>query len=164
MVQAYFAAVGVNLAPPKTVFFNDRLGELLVRATLQDLDIIQQAIEMLNQTPPQVDVEAKFADLTQEDSRGLGFNWYLGNTLMNNGAIGLQGGTAPSYQGPSTTANPSGIFPGGGTSIPGTSTFLPGPGAVDGVRHGWQYDLGPAQCGWVGPQPGFPPWAPSRAL
>ena len=130
MVAAYFAAVGVNLAPPKAVFFNDRLGELLVRATLQDLEIIQEAIEMLNQTPPQVMVEAKFADLTQEDSRGLGFNWYLGNTLMNNGAIGLQGGTAPSYQGPSSTANPSGIFPGPGSIIPGTGTFTPGPGAV----------------------------------
>jgi general secretion pathway protein D len=105
------------------------LGELLVRATASDLEIIQQAIEMLNQTPPQVTIEAKFADLSQEDSRGLGFNWYLGNTLMKNGAIGLQGGTAPSYQGPATTANPSGIFPGPGTLIPGTSSYTPGPGA-----------------------------------
>jgi general secretion pathway protein D len=130
LVAAYFAAAGVNLAPPKSIFFNDRLGELLVRATLQDLEIIQQAIEMLNLTPPQVTIEAKFADLTQEDARGLGFNWYLGNTLMNNGAIGLQGGTAPSYQGPSTQANPSGIFPGPGSLTPGTSTFAPGPGAI----------------------------------
>ena len=53
------------------IFFNDRLGQLLVRATLSDLEIIQQAIEMLNQTPPQVMIEAKFADLTQEDTKGL---------------------------------------------------------------------------------------------
>jgi general secretion pathway protein D len=130
LVAAYFAAAGVNLAPPKAIFFNDRLGELLVRGTLQDLDIIQQAIELLNQTPPQVSVEAKFADLTQEDTRGLGFNWSLGNTLLNNGAVGLQAGTAPSFQGASSQANPSGIFPGPGSIIPGTSTFSPGPGAV----------------------------------
>ncbi len=140
MVRAYFTAAGVDLtAPGKMVFFNDRLGELLVKASLSDLEIIQQAIEMLNQTPPQIMIEAKFADLTQEDARGLGFNWYLGNTLMNNGAIGLQGGTAPSYQGPATTANPSGIFPGGGSpTTAGTAgaittpqgTFLPGPGVV----------------------------------
>jgi type II secretory pathway component GspD/PulD (secretin)/tetratricopeptide (TPR) repeat protein len=130
LVRAYFIAAGVDLAPPKNVFFNDRLGVLLVRATTADLEIIQQAIEMLNQTPPQIMIEAKFADLTQEDAKGLGFNWYLGNTLMNNGAIGLQGGTAPSYQGPSTTANPSGIFPGPGTLTPGSSTFTPGPGTV----------------------------------
>ena len=130
MVRAYFTAAGVDLLPPKNVFFNDRLGILLVRATTADLEIIQQAIEMLNQTPPQIMIEAKFVDLTQEDEKGLGFQWFLGNTLMNNGAIGLQGGTAPSYQGQSTAANPSGIFPGPGTITPGTSTFTPGPGAV----------------------------------
>jgi general secretion pathway protein D len=131
MVRAYFTAAGVNLTDPgKSVFFNDRTGLLLVRATADDLEIIQQAIETLNQAPPNVSIEAKFADLTQEDSRALGFNWYLGNTLINNGAIGLQGGTAPSYQGPATGANPSGIFPGPGTLIPGSTTFTPGPGAV----------------------------------
>jgi len=129
LVRAYFTAAGVDLLPPKQVFFNDRLGVLLVRATSADLEIIQQAIEMLNQTPPQVSVEAKFVDLSQEDTKGLGFQWYLGNTLLNNGAIGLQGGTAPSFQGAGTTANPSGIFPGPGTLTPGSSTFTPGPGA-----------------------------------
>jgi tetratricopeptide (TPR) repeat protein len=104
LVRAYFTAAGVDLLPPKQVFFNDRLGVLLVRATSADLEIIQQAIEMLNQTPPQVSVEAKFVDLSQEDTKGLGFQWYLGNTLLNNGAIGLQGGTAPSFQGAGTTA------------------------------------------------------------
>ena len=130
MVRAYFTQAGVDLLPPKNVFFNDRLGLLMVRATSADLEIIQQAIEMLNQTPPQVMVEAKFVDLSQEDTKGLGFQWFLGNTLMNNGAIGLQGGTAPSYQGAGTTANPSGIFPGPGTLTPGSSTFTPGPGAA----------------------------------
>jgi general secretion pathway protein D len=131
LVRSYFTACGVILTDPgKTVFFNDRTGLLYVRATEQDLEIIQQAIETLNQTPPQVTIEAKFAELSQEDSKGLGFNWYLGNTLMNNGALGLQGGTAPSYQGPSSTGNPSGIFPGGGTLTPGSTTYTPGPGAT----------------------------------
>ena len=46
MVKAYFTAAGVNLSDPgKVVFFNDRLGELMVRATLEDLEIIQEAVE-----------------------------------------------------------------------------------------------------------------------
>ncbi|HEY3863688.1 MAG TPA: hypothetical protein VGO59_17570 [Verrucomicrobiae bacterium] len=130
MVRQYFTLAGVDLTPPKMIFFNDRLGELLVRATLSDLDIIRQAIEVLNQTPPQVTIEAKFADLTQEDAKGLGFQWFLGNTLLNKGSIGLQGGTAPSFQGQGTAANPSGIFPGPGSQTAGSSTFTPGPGAV----------------------------------
>ncbi|MEW6156313.1 MAG: type II and III secretion system protein, partial [Verrucomicrobiota bacterium] len=35
-----------------------------------------------------------------------------GNTLINNGAIGAQGGTAPSFTGPPSRANPLGTFPG----------------------------------------------------
>jgi general secretion pathway protein D len=131
MVKAYFTTAGVNLTDPgKMVFFNDRLGELMVRGSLQDLEIIEQAIELLNQAPPQLTIEAKFVELSQEDTRALGFNWTLGNTLINNGAIGAQGGTAPSYQqSGGTTANPSGIFPGGGTAN-GNGTYTPGSGAV----------------------------------
>jgi type II secretory pathway component GspD/PulD (secretin) len=131
LVKAYFTAAGVSLTDPgKVVFFNDRLGQLMVRASQQDLEIIQQAIELLNQAPPEVTVEAKFVELSQEDSRALGFNWYLGNTLLNNGAVGFQGGTAPSYQNPNgSQANPSGIFPGPGTPN-GNGTFTAGPGLV----------------------------------
>ncbi|HZM05315.1 MAG TPA: hypothetical protein VFC44_20145, partial [Candidatus Saccharimonadales bacterium] len=131
LVKAYFTAAGVNLTDPgKSVFFNDRTGLLLVHASSQDLEIIAQAIDTLDHAPPQLTIEAKFAELSQQDSRALGFNWYLGNTLMNNGAIGLQAGTAPSYQNPiGSTANPSGIFPGPGTPN-GNGTFTPGPGTA----------------------------------
>ena len=133
MVRAYFTAAGVDLSPPKIVFFNDRLGELMVRASLEDLEIIEQAVELLNQSPPELTIEAKFVELTQEDSRALGFNWFLGNTLVNNGAIGVQGGTAPSYTGSSTTANPSGVFPGpGSTSTSQTASYV-APSASDNL-------------------------------
>ena len=130
MVRAYFTAAGVTLTDPgKSVFFNDRTGLLLVRASLQDLEVIEAAVEMLNQAPPQLTIESKFAEMTQDDSKALGFDWFLGNTTTAGGAIGLQGGTAPSYQGSGTYANPSGIFPGGGVPL-GDGTFIPGAGAV----------------------------------
>ncbi len=65
MIAAYLAAASVDLAPPKAIFFNDRLGELMVRATEQDLDTIQKAIGMINQTPPQVTAEAKSSETFQ---------------------------------------------------------------------------------------------------
>jgi general secretion pathway protein D len=58
-----------------------------------------------------VSIEAKFTEFSQSDDKGLGFDWFLGNTLLNKGTMGLQGGTAPSFSGQPTTANPSGIFP-----------------------------------------------------
>jgi len=119
-VVAFFTALGVDLAPPKSVFFNDREGSLLVRASALDLDIIEQAMQTLNVAPPQVNIKAKFIEVAQNDSRALGFDWYLGNVLMNNNTMGLQGGTAPSFTGAPTLANPEGTFPGSfvnGTSI-----------------------------------------------
>jgi len=121
-VKGFFLVAGVNLEDPgKAVFFNDRLGMLMVRATMEELDIIEEAIQVLNMAPPQIQLEAKFVEITQDDSRSLGFNWHLGNTLIGGGKIGVSGGTAPSYgfnpfdplNSPAASpANPSGVFPG----------------------------------------------------
>ena len=112
----YFQSLGVNLDPVanpgKALFFNDRQGVLVVRATLQDLDIIEVAIQVLNIVPPQVNIKAKFVEVAQQDNKAFGFDWYLGNMLMNHGTIGGQAGTAPSYNGKPTAANPLGTFPG----------------------------------------------------
>lgn len=104
----------------KALFFNDRTGILFVRATQSDLDIIEQAIQVLNVAPPQVTIEAKFAEITQNDSKAIGFDWFLGNFVVNGGRIGGQGGTAPSFEGAPSLANPEGVFPGstvGGTTL-----------------------------------------------
>jgi len=114
----YFMTLGVDLDPlkpenkGKALFFNDRQGMLIVRATMEELDVIEAAINVLNIVPPQVMIKAKFVEISQEDNKALGFEWYLGNVLMNNGAIGGQAGTAPSMNGAPTTANPLGTFPG----------------------------------------------------
>ena len=85
----------------------------MVRATSQELDIVQKAVETLNVAPPQVTIEARFVEITQSDIKQIGFDWFLGNTLLSNGRMGVQGGTAPSFGGPQTVspANPLGIFP-----------------------------------------------------
>jgi len=110
--QAGGAGAGFQNAQGKALFFNDRTGLLLVRATLQDLDIIDQAIQTLNRTPDQVTIEAKFVEIGQDDAKALGFNWFLGNMNMFGGNVGMQGGTAPSYSGNPSAANPYGTFPG----------------------------------------------------
>jgi general secretion pathway protein D len=114
---------------------------LMVRATLQDLDVIEQAVQVLNQSPPQLTIEAKFAEVSQDDTRALGFDWLLGNSLIAGGRAGVQGGTAPSYGSPATSgsqANPSGIFPGPAALDPitGLPVLTPGfqfPAATDNV-------------------------------
>ena len=128
LARQFFTTAGVDLSTPgKSVFFNDRSGMLMVRATLQDLDLIEQAIQVLNMAPPLLTIDTKFIEITQEDVKALGFDWFLGNTLARNGSIGTQGGSAPSFGSPETSAsaaNPNGTFPGPSliNAIPPSST------------------------------------------
>ena len=126
-VIAYFRAEGVNLDPPKSVFFNDREGTMWVRATSEDLDIIEQAIQVLNIAPPQVNIRVKFVEVTQNDSKALGFDWYLGNINIG-GQAAASGGTQPTFTGAPSVANPEGTFP--GSQLFGTATA---PAASDGL-------------------------------
>jgi len=91
----FFAALGVTLRYPGDVsgnlFFNDRLGLLLVRASEQDLDIIEQALQALNQLPPQVHIKTRFIEVQENNQNALGFQWYLGNYV--NGSVVASGGT-----------------------------------------------------------------------
>ena len=110
--QTFFKALGVDLTTPgKNIFFNDRLGVLFVRATSQDLDTIERAIQVLNTMPPMVHIKARFIEVSQTDAAALGFDWYLGQVNMGNSVVG-NAGTAPSLNVPISAANPSGVFPG----------------------------------------------------
>ncbi|HTG43784.1 MAG TPA: hypothetical protein VK633_04565 [Verrucomicrobiae bacterium] len=124
--QQQFAQQGGGgpLPPQKAIFFNDRMGVLMVRATLRDLDIVENALQALNITPPQVTIEARIAEVSQRDNKAVGFDWYLGNILLGNGKAGLQGGTAPSFADSGSTANPEGTFPNPPLTRSGTDQLL----------------------------------------
>jgi hypothetical protein len=42
--RAFLQGLGVDMTPPKSVFFNDRKGTLMVRATRADLELIEAAL------------------------------------------------------------------------------------------------------------------------
>src|SRR5690606_20945807 len=96
----------------KSVFFNDRLGELWVRATPDELDLIEQIIQTLNVAPPQVNIKTRFTEISQNDNKALGFDWYLGNISVGGKSV-LGGGTQPSLNGanPPSTVFPNPAFP-----------------------------------------------------
>lgn len=76
-VRDYFETVGVKFEPPKMIYFNERTGMLMVKATLEDLEIVQRAVEMLNYEPPQVTLEVRTVEVTKDDVRALGFDWFM---------------------------------------------------------------------------------------
>lgn len=64
--REFFARAGVDLQPPKTMFFQDREGVLAVRASLADLDKVEQAVQALDLPPPQLHIRAKFVEVPAE--------------------------------------------------------------------------------------------------
>src|SRR5439155_24632014 len=47
LIRRFFTAIGVDVLPPNMVFFNDRRGTLMLRATSEELRRVQDAIDAL---------------------------------------------------------------------------------------------------------------------
>lgn len=103
-VRQFLQNAGVDLAPPKAIFLSGQGSRLMVRATLDDLNIVEQSMLVLNREPTQVTVEVKVADLTQTDFRALGLDWFLGRTLTNSVEMGRQSGSKPSNTPPAMSS------------------------------------------------------------
>ena len=111
--RTFFTTLGVNLtrAARKSRVFQRPARRCSVRATQDDLDTIEKAIQVLNQVAPQVHIKSRFIELVQQsDNKAFGLDWYLGNFI--NGAVVANGGSAPSLNVPVSAANPLGTFPG----------------------------------------------------
>lgn len=69
----------------RAIFFNDRTGILFARATLEDLDIIEQGLAVLNYAPKQIQIDAKWVELSDVDAKALGLDWFLDRTRIDSG-------------------------------------------------------------------------------
>ncbi len=76
MVRDFVRGVGVNVWPPNAVYFSDRKGVLMVRATPHELDALEHAIETISGPPPQISMGMRVVELTPADSKELGFDWF----------------------------------------------------------------------------------------
>ncbi len=83
-ISNFFAAAGVDFQPPKNVFFNDSNGMLMVRATLSELDTVEQAVQVLNIAPPQIVIETKFIEVTEQVAKELWRKWPPTNNVGTN--------------------------------------------------------------------------------
>src|SRR3954471_23080656 len=75
ILQGRFAAAGIvfgenpfALTRPqseKAMFFNERTGELFVRATIEDLETIERIVAQMQKPPPLVEIEASFLEVPE---------------------------------------------------------------------------------------------------
>ena len=83
-LRQWFKTMGVDLnAPNKAIFYNDRLGVLMVRATQADLDTMEKVLQFLNMSPPQLTISVKMFEVSRTDGGGRGLDWFLGTVLTN---------------------------------------------------------------------------------
>src|SRR5437899_12642545 len=70
-LRDFLTKAGADLTPPRAIFWNDREGALLIRASLHDLDIVEQALQALNAAPQQVNLKVKFVEVDDVAARHL---------------------------------------------------------------------------------------------
>ena len=81
MLRDFFQNLGVELNPPKTLYFNEREGTLLIYATLQDLDVIERVVQTMNIPTPQVRIQAWFVELPEAEAKAFAAAHPFSNSL-----------------------------------------------------------------------------------
>jgi len=125
--KEFLESQGVTFPAGATATYLASSSKLLVKNTQANLDLIDSLVEVSLATPPsQVEIEARFLEVTQNNLQELGFDWLLGAFQLpgGSGAYG-GGGTAgnmtgnvgqyPFTQGGVATAPPIGSITGNNT-------------------------------------------------
>jgi general secretion pathway protein D len=86
---------GVEFPPGASANFNPGSSRLVVRNTAPNLDLIESLVDAaMGEQPTQVEIEAKFVEISQNNLKELGFDWALGPfSLPGSDAIFGSGGT-----------------------------------------------------------------------
>lgn len=114
--KEFLESQGVTFPAGASATYLASSSKLLVKNTQANLDLIDSLVEVSLATPPsQVEIEARFLEVTQNNIQELGFDWLLG-------AFNLAGG--------------SGVYGGGGTSGNATGNVGQFPFAQGGIPTG----------------------------
>lgn len=97
--REYLESQGIPFAsiPGASANFLPQSSRLVVRNTPDNLELVDAIVEQANVSgPKQVEIEAKFVEITQNNLKELGFDWLLGpfNITGNNQKIVGSGGTS----------------------------------------------------------------------
>lgn len=94
-VKKHFENRGIEFPTGAKIVYDNRIGRLIVTNTPDNLRKIEEIIHSeLNTVDPQVLVQAKFVEITQDDLEELGFQY----TLQKNAASGATGARETTWQ------------------------------------------------------------------
>ena len=75
--KEFFTQMGVKWPEGSSITHIKALGKLYVRNTRENLSEFEKVLEELGATPPLIEIETRFVEVSQEDLNSLGFEWIL---------------------------------------------------------------------------------------
>jgi len=93
-LRLFIESLGVDLTPPAQMFYNSRVGTLMIHAEVSALDALEKAVVVMNLSRPQLTIEARFVELSDPlDTLDLS-NWVIGGAAQ--GSNSFRGILSPS--------------------------------------------------------------------
>ncbi len=90
----FLESQGVEFPPGASANFNAGSSRLVVRNTPANLDLIESLVDAaMGAQPTQVEIEAKFVEISQNNLKELGFDWALGPFSIGDSGLASSGGT-----------------------------------------------------------------------
>jgi general secretion pathway protein D len=106
-VKQLFIDAGVPFPPGSSLVYNERTSTIIIRNTPENLEIFERVLAAYQFVPSQVEIEAKFVEISQADLDELGFEWKLGNKIF--GSFDVEGGSPSELFPPGSGPNPDNI-------------------------------------------------------
>src|SRR5207244_10800817 len=106
---------GVPFPPGASAHFLPQSSHLIVRNTADNLELVDAIVEQASVAgPKQVEIEAKFIEINQNNLKELGFDWLLGQFNIGNHRVfgsGGSSGTGPAVDPANFPFSTTGQFP-----------------------------------------------------
>jgi general secretion pathway protein D len=91
--KEFLEANGIQFPAGASANFIPASSKLIVRNTQDQLDLIETLVESTQVGPTQVEIEAKFVEVTQNNLKELSFDWLLGGFNVGGNRVFGSGGT-----------------------------------------------------------------------
>ena len=93
-VKDFFEKSGVPFPVGTSITYNPSISQLIVANTPENLDTFERILAQLNVIPSQIEIEARFVEVGEDDLEELGFQWILNDNweIAENESSGPLGG------------------------------------------------------------------------
>ena len=106
-LKALFKDAGVDFPPGASITFNQKTSKIIIRNTPKNIEAFLKVLPSFDAVPTQVEIEARFIDISQSDLDELGFTW----SFSGGSIVGQHTHANLNYNGPNPSGLPDGSMP-----------------------------------------------------